>query len=96
MKKLTGFGMAMTALLSLFVIAVIAGLGWFGFKFVTDTLVGGDEDQLEEDEAIFQQNLAGCIDFARKLKGTGMSYRRFTGVAPKCALLVTPKIWGEL
>jgi len=96
MKKLTGFGMAMTGLLSIIVLAVIGLGGWFAWRFLRDTVLDGDVDVSPEDQAIRDANLAGCIDMARKLKGTGITYSKFTRIAPFCGTIVTPKIWGEL
>ncbi len=95
-NRLTGFGMIMTGLVVLVTIAALAALAWFGFRFVQDTILDGDGGQTPEDKVLAQSNLDGCIDMARKLKGSGMSYARFQRVAPFCGTIVTRKIWGEL
>ena len=96
MRRLTGFGQAMTGLLVLVVVGVVSLLGWFGFKFVQAEILDGDVEDNPEDQALRDANLAGCIDMARKIKGTGTSYAKFTRIAPFCGTIVTPAIWGEL
>jgi len=95
-RQLTGFGMVMTALVVLVTVAVVGALAWFGFRFVQDEILDGEADLSPEDEELRNTNLAGCIDMARKIKGTGISYGRFQRIAPFCGSIVTRKIWGEL
>ena len=87
----------MTGLIVVAVLAALGALGWFGFRFVQENVLGIDIDADPRDDEQFQRNLEGCIELAREIKGTGASYARFAALFPKCATtFVSLRVWNDI
>lgn len=94
---MTPFGRVMAGLIGLVVIVALAGLAWFGFRFVRDEVLTGNGEVDEEDIAFFERQLAECTEIARRAKGTGQfTYQSWKRAFPACARFVTLRVWQAI
>ena len=97
---MTDFGRIMMGLVALVVVVALAGLAWFGFRFVQDNILedgngNGGQDEIDRDIERVQTEI--CLEQARRAKGTGQfTYRTWSNIFPFCATVVSLRDWQAI